>query len=97
MQFFFWLAFLVAIGITIFAVQNSTAPAVTIKFLSWEFGTSLMSTLMLSLGLGMLIILLLWIPTAIRASLRAKKLRKEIEVLKREIKHQIEGRKPGEG
>jgi hypothetical protein len=33
MQFFYWLVFLMAIGIAVFAVQNSSAPPVIIKFL----------------------------------------------------------------
>ncbi len=96
MQFFFWLVFLIAIGITVLAVQNSVAPPVTIKFFLWEFETSLTYTILLSLGLGMVVIFLLWIPTVIRAALRTKKLKKEIEVLKKEMKQQTEGRKPGE-
>jgi putative membrane protein len=85
MQFFYWLAFLAVIGITLFAVQNSAAPTVVMKFLVWRFETSLIYTILGSIGLGVLIPLLLWIPRAIRASLRKRKLHKEIEDL--EIKH----------
>lgn len=91
MQFFYWLALLVVIGIAIFAVQNSTAPAVVMKFLLWRFETSLIYTILVSFGLGILITLLFWIPRAIHASLRAKRLNKEIEDL--EIKHYREGNK----
>ena len=96
MQFFFWLAFLVVVVLAIFAIQNSMAPVVTMKFLVWEFETSLVYTILGAIGSGMLIILLLWIPSAIRASLRTKNLRKEIEVLQREMRHQMEGTKPKE-
>jgi uncharacterized integral membrane protein len=68
MQVFFWLAFLVAIGVAIFAVQNSTAPSVEMKFLFWNFGTSLPYTLLILIGSGMLVIPLLWIPRTIRSS-----------------------------
>ncbi len=89
MQFFYWLALLVVIGIAIFAVQNSTAPAVVMKFLLWRFETSLIYTILVSFGLGILITLPFWIPRTIRASLRVKKLHKEIE--DREMKSFREG------
>jgi uncharacterized integral membrane protein len=96
MQFFFWLAFLVVVVLAIFAIQNSTVPTVTMKFLFWQFETSQVYTILGSIGSGMVIILLLWIPSAIRASLRAKNLKKEIEILEREMKHQVEATKPKE-
>jgi uncharacterized integral membrane protein len=96
MQFFFYLGFLVVVLLAIFAVQNSSAPMVTMKFLFWQFETSLIYTILGSIGSGMVIILLLWIPSAIRASLRAKNLKKEIEVLDRGMKHQMEANKPKE-
>ena len=77
MQFFYWLVFVIAVGVAIFAVQNSNAPLVTIKFLLWKFETSLVYTILGSIGLGILITLLLWIPRAIRASLRKRKLPQE--------------------
>jgi uncharacterized integral membrane protein len=89
MQFFYWLALLVVIGMAIFAVQNSTAPAVVMKFLIWRFETSMVYTILGSVGLGILITLLFWIPRAIRTSFRNKKLHKEIEDL--EIKHDRKG------
>lgn len=89
MQFFYWLVFLVVIGIAIFAVQNSTAPAVVMKFLLWRFETSLIYTILVYFGLGILITLPFWITRAIRASLRVKKLLKEIE--DREMKSFREG------
>ena len=73
MQFFFYIAFLVIIGVAIFAIQNSNAPLVTIKFLIWKFETSLVYTILGSIGVGILISLLLWIPRAIQGSLQTKK------------------------
>lgn len=78
MQIFIWAVFLIAISIAIFAVQNSNAPAVVIKFLFWKFETSLIYTILGSIVLGILITLLLWIPRAIRASIRRKNVNKEI-------------------
>ncbi len=96
MQVFLGLAFLIVIGVTIFAVQNSSAPPVVMKFLAWKFETSLVYTLLGSIGAGMLIIFLLWIRSAIRAALRIKSLKKEIDVLEREMKHQIAADQPKE-
>ena len=81
MKFFFYLGLLILLLLAIFAVQNSSAAMVTMKFLFWQFETSLTYTILGSIGSGMVIILLLWIPSAIRTSLRTKNLRKEIEKL----------------
>ena len=81
MQSFYWLVFLMAIGIAIFAVQNSNAPLVMIKFLLWRFETSLIYTLLGSMGVGILITLFFWIPRAIKSSIRSKELKREIKNL----------------
>jgi len=94
MQFSLWLVLLVVIGVAIFAFQNSTAPPVVTKFLFWNFETSLIYTVLISVGSGMLIILLLWIRTSIKASFRVKHLKKEIEVPERQMKYQVEASKP---
>ena len=73
MQFFYWLMFLIVVAVAIFAVQNSAAPLITIKFLIWKFETSLVYTILGSIGLGILFTLLFWIPRAVRASFKAKK------------------------
>ena len=73
MQAFFYVAFLLIMVAAIFAIQNSGAPLVTIKFLLWKFETSLINTLLMSVGLGILLTLLFWIPREIRASFRKSK------------------------
>jgi uncharacterized integral membrane protein len=73
MKVFLWIAFLILIVVAIFAVQNSDAPIITIKFLFWRFETSLVYIILGSTGLGILFTLLFWIPRALRASFRAKK------------------------
>jgi len=78
-QFFYWLIFLVAIGITILAVQNSNAPLVMIKFLIWRFETSLIYTILGSVGAGILVTLFLWVPRAIKSSIRLRELKKRLE------------------
>jgi putative membrane protein len=72
MKVFLWIAFLIIIAVAIFAVQNSAAPLITIKFLIWKFETSLVYAILGSIGLGILIMLLFWIPRVLRASFRSK-------------------------
>jgi len=72
MQVLLWIVFLIALGMAIFAVQNSNAPLVTIKFLLWKFETSLIYTIFGSIGLGILLTLLFWISSALRKSFRMK-------------------------
>jgi len=81
MQSFYWLVFLMAIGIAILAVQNSNAPSVMIKFLLWRFETSLIYTLLGSMGVGILITLFFWIPRAIKTSIRSRELKREVKNL----------------
>jgi uncharacterized integral membrane protein len=96
MQFSLWLVLVVVVGVAIFAFQNSTAPPVVMKFLFWNFETSLIFTILISVGSGMLIILLLWIRTSIKASFRVKHSKKKIEVPERQTKPQGEATKPPE-
>jgi len=83
MQFFYWFVLLMAVGIAIFAIQNSSASVITLKFLVWKFETSLIYTLLGSAGIGILMILFLWIPRAIKSSLRSRELKKKIEHLEK--------------
>jgi putative membrane protein len=77
MQAFFWVAFVIIIAVAIFAIQNSGAPPVLIKFLLWRFETSLLYTLLGSVGSGILLTLLFWIPREIRSSFRKPKSTRE--------------------
>ena len=72
MKIFLWIAFLILVAVAIFAVQNSSASLVTIKFLIWKFETYLVYAILGSIGLGILIMLLFWIPRVLRASFRSK-------------------------
>ena len=81
MQFFFWIAFLLLMGIAVFSVQNSNAPLIVMNFFFWRFETSLVYTLLGSFSLGIFVTLLFWIPSTLRASIRAKRLKREMENL----------------
>jgi uncharacterized integral membrane protein len=72
-----------AIGIAIFAIQNSSAPLIALRFLVWKFETSLVYALLGSAGVGILMILFLWFPRTIRASLRLSESKKKIENLEK--------------
>jgi len=83
MGVFYWLIFLMTVAIFIFALQNSTGDPVAINFLIWRFQASLIYTLLGSVGAGILMTLIFWIPRAIKASVRSKKLKKQIENLEK--------------
>jgi uncharacterized integral membrane protein len=78
MKIFLWIAFLILVAVAIFAVQNSSAQPVTIKFLIWKLETSLVYTILGSIVLGIFLTLLFWIQRAIGTSIRKKELDKEI-------------------
>jgi len=77
MKIFLWIAFLILIAVAIFAVQNSSAQLVTIKFLIWRFETSLVYTILGSIVLGIFLTLLFWIQRAVGTSIRKKEPNKE--------------------
>lgn len=77
MKVFLWIAFLILVAVAIFAVQNSSALPVTIKFLIWKFETSLVYTILGSIVLGIFLTLLFWIQRAIGTSVRKKELNKK--------------------
>jgi uncharacterized integral membrane protein len=79
MRAFFGVGFLLVIVVAIFAVQNSNAAPVTIKFLLWKFETSLVYTIFGAIVLGILLTLSFWVGKAVRASIRRKELPKEID------------------
>jgi len=81
MQIFFIIAFVLAIGVAVFAIQNSDADMVVMRFLIWEYKTSLVYTLLGGIGLGILLTILCWIPRAIKASLHMRRLKRQISQL----------------
>jgi uncharacterized integral membrane protein len=78
MQVFYWFILIVAVCVAVFAIQNSSAPPITIKFFLWKLETSLIYTLLGSIGTGMIVILFLWLPRAIQSSIRTKELQRKI-------------------
>ena len=72
MRIFSWIAFLILVGVAIFAIQNSNAAPVMIKFLAWRFETSLVLTILGSIVLGCILTLFLWMSRAIRHSFKKR-------------------------
>jgi putative membrane protein len=77
MQVYIILALLVALLVTVFAVQNNAVIAVTL--FAWRIEGSLAIILMGTLFLGILVGLFLLTPTAIRGRLTASDLRKRLQ------------------
>jgi uncharacterized integral membrane protein len=92
MRIFFYLSFILAVVVAIFAVHNSQAPEVTMQFLIWQFETSLVYMILGSILAGVVLMLFLWIPKAARTSRRVKELNGEIRnleaILHREVRYQ---------
>jgi uncharacterized integral membrane protein len=82
-KYFLWLALLITIAVAIFAIQNSALAIITMKFLAWRLDISPLYAILASLVSGMLIMLLVWVPIALRASLGRRRLKKEIRALQR--------------
>lgn len=76
MQAFFWIAFLILVGVAVFAIQNSNASPVMIKFLMWRFEPSLVHAILGSIVLGILVSILFWISRTIHLSFQKKKLQR---------------------
>lgn len=83
MQVYVILALLVALLVTVFAVQNNAAIAVTL--FAWRLEGSLAVILMGTLFLGILVGVFLVLPTAIRARLTTSDLRKKLQKSESEL------------
>jgi uncharacterized integral membrane protein len=90
MRLFVGLTLVVLVGIAIFAVQNSTAPTIDLKFFVWDIRTSLVYTILATFASGMVAVFLLWIPSALRVSSQKRSLKKEIEILEKERRQDAE-------
>lgn len=76
------LALILALLVTIFAVQNNAVT--TIKFLFWSVEGSAALVLMITLFLGIIIGALLMTPGSVRNRLKVRELRRTVESLDRE-------------
>lgn len=88
MVFFVIVGLVMAVLAILFAFQNSTV--VAISFGVWQFKQSLAIVLLITLGLGIIISLLLSIPTIIKRGLQTSKQRKRIRALEAELQSQAD-------
>lgn len=77
---------IMALGAILFAFQNSTI--VTISLGVWQFQQSLAIVLLITLGMGIIISLLMSIPTIIKRGLQSAKHKKKIKALEAQLQEQ---------
>lgn len=77
---------IMALGAILFAFQNSTI--VTISLGVWQFQQSLAIVLLITLGIGIIISLLMSIPTIIKRGLQSGKQKKKIKALEAQLQEQ---------
>ena len=77
------LALLLALVVTIFAVQNNAA--VDITFIAWKAQGSLALVLMITFAMGILIGLLVSTPSSIKRRIQFTDLKKQLQSLEKEL------------
>lgn len=82
MRIFFVVALILAILVTVFAVQNNQP--ITISFLFWSIEGSLALVLMITLVLGIVIGVLLMVPGSVRGRLQVGGLQRSLSSLEQE-------------
>ena len=82
MRLLFVLALLLALLVTVFAVQNNAT--IDVSFLFWGVAGSLALVLMITLSLGILIGVLLMLPGAVRRRLEVGELKRSVRTLEQQ-------------
>lgn len=77
MPFFIILALVIALGTVLFALQNTTR--VVINFFGWQFQDSLALVLLITLAMGVLVGLLVAVPSIVRRSLKISGHKKQVQ------------------
>lgn len=80
--FYIIMVLLVAVVAVIFALQNSAA--ITISFFSWSISGSLSLFLIVTLAVGLLLGVLLMVPSVFRRSRVASGLKRQVSALEKE-------------
>ncbi|MEF9426747.1 MAG: LapA family protein [Candidatus Mariimomonas ferrooxydans] len=83
MQFFLFLALILALALVLFAVQNSIV--ISLKFVNWSFEGSLAFILSLTFVAGMIAGMFLLIPAWWRKAMQGRVQRKRIHELEKEL------------
>ncbi|HET6514596.1 MAG TPA: LapA family protein [Thermodesulfovibrionales bacterium] len=79
MQLFLFLAFIIAVIVVLFAVQN--ASIITISFLSYHFQGSLPFVLVIIFASGFVTGVLMMLPSSLRKSLALREQKKKVKAL----------------
>jgi uncharacterized integral membrane protein len=82
MRIFFVVALILALLVTVFAVQNNQP--ITISFLFWSIDGSLALVLMVTLVMGIVIGVLLMAPGSVRSRFRAREFQRSVRALEEE-------------
>lgn len=88
MRLFLVLALLIAILAVIFSFQNATTIVVALGL--WTFQASLALVLLATLGIGIIIGLLVSVPSAVRKTMEISKDERYINQLKADLNQQLE-------
>ena len=78
------LALILALLVTIFAVQNNADT--TVKFLAWSVRGSAALVLMITLTVGILVGVLLMIPGSVRNRLRVAEVNRQVKSLEQDLR-----------
>lgn len=79
-QVYLIIAFLLAIGVAVFAIQNSTP--VQVRLFLWQFQSTLVQIILSSAAIGAVVAFLLGLPRSIRRGLRLREQERYIRELK---------------
>lgn len=75
-------AFVLILGVTIFSLQNGKS--LEVKFLVWDFETSLLGIVLCAALVGALIVAVFALPSAIKSRLREKRLVRHLRQLEKQ-------------
>lgn len=80
-------AFLLILGITIFSLQNGKS--LEVKFLAWNFETSLLGIVLCAAFVGALIVAVFAFPSVIKSHLREKRLVRQVRELEKNVEKNV--------
>lgn len=75
-------AFVLILGVTIFSLQNGKS--LEVKFLAWNFETSLLGIVLAAALVGALIVAVFALPSMIKGRLREKRLVRQLQQLEKQ-------------
>ncbi|MCL5021834.1 MAG: LapA family protein [Nitrospirae bacterium] len=95
MQFFLFLALLIAVVLVLFAIQNSLV--VTVSFLTWHFAGSLAFILVIVFAAGFVAGVLASVPAVFRKGAALREQKRRVKQLEEDLKTLSPSRPPESG